>query len=303
MNSRRWIIVTLATILGVAAVDIAVAYMVDPYGVWRNPAGRQLPVALITNGRKAKFLMSKRYIPANFDGLIIGASSLANWNISTLASAQIYNLSIDGGNATEQKLVVDQALGRGHYKLVIFALGPINTSSHEVKGGLDETTTTEALASFHLFIQELAYALRAAHHGAGYVDIAPNGHYNYSVKRKGLEPIDLAPSYFHIDSVALQQYRAMISNLQNQGAVIVYVVPPLYEPFYELHKASYEGYLKTILPLLPDAPVIDFQGPEYTALRSDPNNFLDVNHTEPQGAEKFSALLNELVSRAIATQK
>jgi hypothetical protein len=302
MSGRRWVVLTIATILAVAGVDIAAAYIVDPYGVWRNPVGRQLPVAVITNGRKAKFLMSKRYIPANFNGLILGASAVANWNVSTLAGTRIYNLSIDGGDAVEQKLVLDQALDRGHYRLAVLALAPVNTNSHEVKGGLGETTTAEALASFHLCIQEAAYALRAAHHGAGYVDIAPNGHYNFQ-KRKNLEPIELGPTFFQIDPVALKQYRAMISALQNQGAVIVYVVPPLYEPFYQLHRSEYQAYFKTILPLLPSAPVIDFQDPEYTALRSDPDNFFDVQHTESQGADKFSALLGELVPKAIAAEK
>jgi hypothetical protein len=302
MSGRRWLGLTIATILAVAAANLAIAFAVDPYGVWRNPAGRKLPVAVITTGRKAKFLLSERYVPMNYDGLIIGASNLATWDIPTLAGAQIYNLSLEGGDSTEEKIVLDQALHRGHFKLAVFVLSTAMTASHDVKGGLDATTTAESLASFHLYIQEAAYAVRAVHHGAGLIDIAANGHYNYRPMHKNLD-LNGTPTPFQIDPVALTNYRAMVQALKDQGATIVYVAPPLYEPFYRLHQAESEAYLKTMLSLLPSAPLIDFQASEYAALCSDPNNFADTAHLEPAGVEKFTALLTELVPRAINAEK
>ena len=302
MNVRRWIVLTIATILSVTAADIAIAFLVDPYGMWRDPAGRQLPVAVITNGRKAKFLLSKHYVPANFDSLIIGPSILASWNVPSLAGTRVYNLSIDGGNAVEEKLVLDQALQRGHYKIAVIVLAPINTSSREVKGGLDRTTPAEALASFHLYIQEAAYALRALHHGAGYIDIASNGQYTFH-SRKSLHPEDVDPTHFQIDPIALSKFRDMIVNLKRQTTSIVYVAPPLYEPFYQLHRAEFDGYLKTMLPLLPQAPVINFQDAEYKSLRNDPDNFVDCEHMETRGSDKFSALLRSLAPAALASEK
>jgi hypothetical protein len=301
MSGHRWIVMTIATILAVAAANFAVAYAVDPYGMWRDPAGRQLPIAVIANGRKAKFLLSEHYVPANFGGLMVGPSVLANWDISTIAGTRIYNLSLDGANAAEEKLVLDQALHQGHYKLAIFALNPTNTSSHWIKGGLDQTTSAEAIASFHLYIQEVAYALRALHHGAGYVDIAPNGRYNRRL-RKSLELEVENPTRFQIDPTALYQFREMISALQRQGAFIVYVVPPIYEPSYLLNKRYLQAYTATIVSLVPKAPVIDFNDPKYTALCSDPNNFADFEHTAPAGTAKFSVLLAGLVSQAITTE-
>jgi hypothetical protein len=298
MNSRSWNTITLATIFTVAVANCALAYMLDPYGLWRDPVGRKLSVAVITNGRKAKFLMSKRYIPANFGGLIIGPSSIANWDVSNLGGAQIYNLAIDGADSAEERLVLDQALLRGRYKIAVFALVPIITANHEVKGGLDSTTTAESVASFHLYIQEVAYALRAAHRETDYVDIAPNGHYNYH-KKKNLEHWDLDPDLFTIDPVALKHYREMILKLQSQGATIFYVVPPIYEEFYQLHRADYETYSAAVRALLPNAPVIDFTSSEYVSLRNDPSNFVDIMHLEPQGAQTFSALLSTFVSQTL----
>jgi hypothetical protein len=299
MNSRRWITLTITTILIVAVINCAAAYIIDPYGLWRNPVGRKLPIAVITNGRKAKFLLCKRYVPANFEGLIIGPSSTANWDIETLAGSRIYNLSIDGANSAEERIVLEQALRQGHYKIAVFALVPIVTSRHDVKGGLDETTTAESLASFHLYIQEAAYAFRALSFKNDYVDIAPNGHYNYH-KHKDLEHWDLNSEIFTIDSVALQHYRDMILTLRNEGTAIVYVVPPIYERFYNSHKSDYDAYTKSVLSMLPAAPLIDFSIPEYVSLRNNPNNFVDIMHLEPQGAKAFSELLRDLVPQALA---
>jgi len=299
MNSRRWITLTLATILTAGVVDAIVAFAVDPYGIWRDPHGRSLPVAVITTARKAKFLLSERYVPANFDGLILGPSSVANWDVPSLAGARIYNLAIAGADASEEKLILDQALRRGHYRFALIALAPIMTATHDVQSGLDTTKQVEALASFHLYIQELAYALRATHHGAGYIDIADDGHYNYPTP-KNFAFNDPDPSFFILDPVAVDQCRQMVKELQAQGATVVYVIPPLYEPLYDRNKARYQGYASTILSLLPKAPVIDFQAAEYTALRSDRSNFIDGQHLAHQGEQQFSAVVEQLVPEALS---
>src|SRR5207248_1636563 len=91
MTARRWLLLTFS-IPGLAvAVTAALAWAVDPYGVLRDPTGRRLSVFLFE--RKARFLMSRRYVPANFDGLLIGPSSSANWDVPNLAGVRIYNLS------------------------------------------------------------------------------------------------------------------------------------------------------------------------------------------------------------------
>ena len=83
----------------------------------------------------------------------------------------------------------------------------------------------------------------------------------------------------------------MIVEMKNQGATIAYVVPPLYEPYYLENKPGFDQYKKVIVAALPPAPVIDFLSPEYTALRSDPDNFVDNEHEEPAGAAKFRDIL------------
>jgi len=300
MTGRRWILLTFATVVAVIAMDFTVAYALDPYGVLRNPSGRKLAVYFAE--RKAKFLLSKRYVPANFDGLIIGPSSGINWDASGIAGAKIYNESLAGANATEEQIVVNQTLPHGHYKLAIFVLWQSMTADHDVKEGLGTTSTAEALGSFHLYVHEAARVLLRAHRRFGKSDTAPNGQVVVSVP-KHLQAYTLQPSQFQFDPVSLRQYIEMVQALRNQGAQIVYVAPPIYGPCFDLDKQSYQSYDERVLKRLPPAPVIDFDAPEYTALRNDPANFIDCFHVEPEGAAKVVALLNTLVPQAIAAGK
>lgn len=301
MTGRRWIILTITTVSIAVGVVAAIAFALDPYGVWRDPTGRKL--AIYFEERKAKYLMSRQYVPANFDGLIVGASSSANWDVPTLAGVRMFNESIVGANAAEEQIVVNQALSRGHFKLAVFILSPIMTSHHDVKEGLDHVRVAEAIGSFHLFVHEAALGLLAAHVRFSKSNTAPDGQLFFRNPKDLRIPKSFDDTSFSIDPVAVEQYRGMIQSLRNNGAAIVYVVSPMYEPCYRLRKTRLLAYMQTIRPLLPPAPVIDLDGPEYSPLRSDPENYFDCYHLEPEGTMKVVALLDTLVPQAIASEK
>src|ERR1700758_724776 len=108
MTGRSWIIITIASTLTAVGIAAAMAYAIDPYGVFRNPRGRKL--AIYFSPRKSKFFLNQRYVPSNFDGLIVGASSSGNWEAPYLSGARIYNESLFGANAVEERIIVNQAL-------------------------------------------------------------------------------------------------------------------------------------------------------------------------------------------------
>jgi hypothetical protein len=284
-------------VIGFVAI---IAYLIDPYGVLRNSSGRKL--AIYFSPRKAKFFMSKRYVPSNFDGLVVGASGSGNWDVPFLAGARIYNESLDGANAAEERIVVNQALPKGHYKVAVFLLSPAMTRNHEIRDGLYTSKITETVGSIHLFIHEAAFLLIAAHLRSVKVYATTDGQFIWNKPRR-LKPTHLEPTFFQIDPIALEDFRVLVRSLQQRGAAIVYVIPPFYEPCYELDKNSLDAYRAKIRPLLPAAPIIDFDAPEYTYLRSDPNNFFDCDHVGPEGSAKVSALLDSLVPTAIKAGK
>jgi len=121
------------------------------------------------------------------------------------------------------------------------------------------------------------------------------------VEPRGIYVRTLDPSYFQLDPIAVEAYRSMVESLRNNGASIVYVYMPIYRPLYDLNKTSYTTYLETMRRNLPPAPLVDFNGPEYTSQTSDRSNFFDCFHMRPRGAEAFVPLLTKLVQEAIAS--
>jgi hypothetical protein len=300
MIARRWIFLTFAIILAVVGVLTAVAYALDPYGVLRDPTGRSLKV--FDNERKVKFLMNKRYVPANFNGLIVGTSASANWDMPILNGIKIYNESLEGGDAPEERILVNEAMQTGHYKLAILILSHAMTKEHSIKDQFDKVNITAAIGSLYLIEDEVRLGLLLNHRRFTRSDTAPNGQIEL-LYHKNLTPKQLPSDQLRFDPIALQQYRDLVNSLISAGTKIVYVVPPMHEPCYQLNKATYNPNLQTGREFLPPGPIIDFNGPEYLALRSDTDNYLDCWHLSSKGAAKVTAVLEELVPKLTASNK
>jgi hypothetical protein len=299
MTGRQWIGATLTTLVAVVGLGFAVGYATDPYGVWRDPTGRKLPIYFAE--RKAKFLMSKRYVPANFDALLIGPSSSSNWSPDGINGYKIYNESVLGANVTEEKRFVDQALKAGHLKLAICILFPTMTNNHGILDGLDTVTTSEAFASIHVLVHEAAALLGTTRISFGKSPDGPNG----NAVMKGSQFFDLnalALPYFALDPVAVKDYQEMRRSLKNHGVTIVYVVPTLYQGCYNIgsNKEHFEEYLKDIRGLLPEGPMINFYDPEFAGFSSNQDNYIDCFHLNAQGASRMNELLAQTVPAAIA---
>lgn len=296
MTGRRWIFLTFATVLAFIGLSGAVAYVADPYGLLRDPTGRKLLV--FASERKVKFLMNKRYVPTNFDGLLVGTSSSANWDLSSLDGVNVFNESLEGGDAAEGRFLVDEAMAKGHYKLAVLVLSHAMTKESSIKDGLDSVDISAAIGSLFLFSDEMRVAMMHAHRTFSRSDTVPNGQIEL-LYPKNLEPMRLPASQLRVNPKAVEEYRAMVNTLSNAGTKIIYVIPPMYEPCYKVNKAGYDAHLQTVRDLLPPAPLVDFDGPEYLEFRSDPANYLDCFHLEPQGAAKIAAFLRQSIPAAV----
>jgi len=295
MTSRTWIRRTAAIIGIVLFANFAVAIFLDPYGLFRNPRGRQLTVGFAA--RKAKFLLSKRYVPTNFDGLLIGPSSSENWDPAAIPGVAMYNESILGANVFEEKRIVDQALPSGHFKLAICILYPTMTTNHALEDGLDAVTTAEALGSIHLYVQEATRVLSAIHLPAGRLSAA-DGATPLKLLPQDIVEIQYDPSYFLLDPIAVDSYRQMILELSARGTRVIYIIPPLYEPCLRLNQAAFDGYKRTMQQTLPQAPILDLNGPEFETFRNSAGNYVDCFHVNADGAAKINTYLAQHIPQS-----
>ncbi len=293
MTSRKWIALwTAIAIAAILCVNFAVAIRMDPYGLFRDPRGRQLRV--VFEARKAKYLLSKRYVPVNYDGLLIGPSSSENWDPAAIPGVTMYNESILGSNVVEEKRIVDQALPGGIFKLAICILYPTMTTNHTLLDGLDAVSAAEALGSIHLYIHEATQLLSALHLATGRLS-APDGSTPLKVVPQKFDELQYDPSYFHLDPVAVASYARMVRELAAGGTRIIYVIPPLYEPCRQLNKAAFDSYKQTMQQILPQAPILDLDGPEFATSRRVASNYVDCFHVDAVGAAKINAYLAQRI--------
>lgn len=93
------------------------------------------PKRIWTLEKTSKYLLSFRYIPRNFDGLLIGPSfSDGLMDTRRLSGYRIYNLSMDAGNATELRAAALMAIERGHMRVIVICLSNYLTQDSGMKG-------------------------------------------------------------------------------------------------------------------------------------------------------------------------
>lgn len=131
MTSKQFVTRTVLLVVILAACFAACNAYVDVFGLFRDTHGRRIKVYY--QERMSKYLLAHRYIPENFDSLLIGSSASDNFDTSTFQSVTMYNLSLDGANATELRLIAEEAFRRRHFKVVIFCLNEylVNTAGRK----------------------------------------------------------------------------------------------------------------------------------------------------------------------------
>ncbi len=296
MTNRRWLLLTILVIAALFGANFLLSYHYDVYGMLRDPQGRSLASSglhvPITDDRVSKYMLNQRYVPANFDSLLLGSSMTGNWNPDLIHGFSMYNESLAGGNANEEKVLVDQALRKGHFRLALCVVSPYMFDSHDLKQGLGDIKPREALGSINLFSEEVTKLLISLH--LQKPTFLPNGARELQVHKR-LNYI-LPAALFTPDPPALAAYQATIRDLQARGVQIVYLVPPVYTPLYDANRPLFNEFLRKMKAELPAAPMIDFTAPDYAGFNAQPGNFSDGIHLTQTGADQIVTLLNAKLS-------
>ncbi len=285
LSSSRWLLWTLVLLVLAVGAELALAWRLDVFGVLRDSAGR----ALITSSheRQAKYLLNEAYVPENFNALIVGASASVNWRPQRLTGYRFYDESLEGGNATEQRKLVERALQRGHFKLALVGIFPRITGSHELQDGLDQVNRAEALGSLAAFNIEAEMLFNNLRHRTP--TFYPDG--SHEMPSTKPEP-PTAKMNMKQDPEAIGDYRALVRELQAHGVQVIYVTYPVYTPAYDFNRDALLAYRKHFPATLPPAPIIDLNEPQYKAFRDDPGNYIDEIHLSRSGADKLTDIIN-----------
>ena len=297
MSGRSWLATTLGFVALVVGLNLLLAWRMDIFGLLRNPKGRQLSNS--RHERKAKYLLNFKYVPENFDALVIGASSQANWRLDGLSKYHFYNESMLGADGTEERMLVEKALETGNFKLALVGISRGVTDRSDLQDGLDQVDPQEALGSFYSYVMMLDRLHdHLLHRPSGFY---PDGSWEFPPHK--LEPIDPSKRYkvTRMDPVAVNNYRTLINELVAHNIRIIYVISPHYGLDIDGSRQILAQYAHDFLEIMPPAPVIDFNDDRYASLRNG-DNMMDEDHLNEHGAEVFSKLVVERMHEVLHQQ-
>lgn len=308
MTSRRFIALFFAALISAAGIIILLNAYVDSYGLFR-PAGNRV-LLIYGEERIAKYLHSFRYVPENFDGVLLGSSVSSIFETSELNGYRVYNASIQGGNIADLKPIADNIFRKGNLKLTLICVHRYITNDHDNK--TDFITPKQywgALGSPQLmnsYLSRLATRLglterRYDEYGSLHPGAEPDAE---TVRRRidrtvmGIKSGTERIGNYHIDPIALDGLREVIALARSHSQEFVIFYPPLPAPIRKVCWDDYSNYKKTIDGLLaPEDVVVDFNGPEYTDLQDNLHNFTDGVHLSRAGSAFVMVELSKVIGR------
>jgi len=291
-----------------AALIIPLNAYVDTYGLFRPARGRVLTI--YGEERIAKYLHSFRYIPENFDGVLLGSSVSSIFETRDFNGYRIYNASIQGGNVADIKPIADNIFRKGKLKLTLICVHRYITNDHDSK--TDLITPKQywgALGSPQLmtsYISRLANLLGVAQakydeYGALHSGPEPDGDTVRRTIDQTLAGIKMGTERignYHIDPIALAELRDIIIVARNQSQQLVIFYPPMPAQVRAVCSADFAHYRETISSLLDSEDVVvDFNDSKYESLRDDPQNFTDAVHLSRTGATLVMVELKKVVEQ------
>ena len=303
MHPSRWLLTTISIVLIVTAAISGLNIMVDIYGLYRPARGRQLPV--LGDERVAKYLLSMRYVPENFNAVLSGASVSANWSVTGITGLRVYNESLSGGNIVEEKSLIEAALERPGISVAFLLVHPAMTYSHEFQTvEMKPALKSSALGSSSLWQAYKDMANIRLGRIPRTFDYAGTETFLYAGSEMNIYMRRMwdAPD-FTVDPLALQAYRDLVAGLHRRGVQIVFIVPPTSEYLLQTKRAQMARYLRMMRSEIGAGYLwIDFLSQEHKELCNQAN-FSDGVHLRADGVRQVIADINTAVNRWIAERR
>lgn len=300
-------------LFSIITVSIIVLFNVsmNEYGLFGNAKGKMINIW--HNERTSKYLLSYNYVPANFEGILIGPSVSDNLDTKKISGFKIYNASISGGNISELKYIVENIIQRGKLKFIIICLHPYVTKDNGRKTSyINPQEYRSALGSKELVM--LYMEMMSIKMGLKTSIYNEYGYNNFNIHyEKPIMPTQVNSSYTNtngvinsinipngeikfqpelIDEVA---YREMdyILNLARSRKIQIFA---FYYPYYitKFNEAKFNSYKDKINKLFTNYDCVwNFNGAEYFRFRKDSSNYYDKSHLSWKGAEFLTYEIND----------
>lgn len=314
-SAQRYFVAVLALALLAVSVVVTISYAANDFGLWRHRDS----VRIWGLEKTSKYLLSHRYIPENFDGILIGPSVSANLDTRAIKDSKIYNLSMVGGNISEISKAATLFIERAQSpKVVIICLYPYLVKDHGMKSF--EIHEKEYLGSLFSIPAAMIWAYKArailSPQSDEFSDSAAGlNRYELSMhkgdlekiasEQKNLPALTAAEIEKTVDPIAYAELKQLINLARAKDMTVIAYYHPLFEPVYQRMQRTGEWvYFKEKMEQLfhPDDHVIDMNTRKYQALRTDQALRLEASHLSTAGSAELVKDLNQITGKALGAR-
>jgi hypothetical protein len=279
-----------------AVIVVGINVAIDLYGLFRPLDNRKIVVH--NSERISKYLLAYRYIPEQFNTVLVGTSLSANLDVAPYADTtefRIYNASVTGVNLTELQPIVEKTI-EGGMKQVVVCISPymVETSgSKEVD--LNRKIYYGAYGSMDLYQTYFVGIIR-------HMDLMPRKFPKGQINEFGVNdysPLfkvrDVAASIdeqvekhrntkLKVDTIAVRELKYVFNLMEKNNVKYIAYFHPYPAKIYDNSLANQLEFRKLIKTIIPDTTrIVDFNTPEQRPFTSDLSNYMDHGHLNDKG--------------------
>ena len=304
MTSKIFIIRITISFLVFFTSFVSYNWYQDEFGLF----GRRNSIRILSGEKSSKYLLSFRYIPENFNGILIGPSVSAHLDTRQISEHKVYNLSMNGANITELKYAADNVLKSGEIDFIIICLYYYSTMNSGMKDTqIRPMVYWESLFSevaIHMLKARLVHTLKP--NAPGPLTESEYGWYNYNFDlSKKIDLKKIVEKYLvsgrkeiPIDPVAVQDLQSIVNLAHEKNIQVFAFYYPLYHPFRKpfIENQSWENYQKAMNGVFRDDDIVwDMNIPQYDFFTKDASNYSD-GHLSIKGADLLVEDINKKIS-------
>lgn len=279
-------------------------YREDDFGIWHSKRN----VRIWALEKTSKFLLSHRYIPENYDGIIVGSSVADNIDPRDIDAFKLYNISMAGGNMTEISVAASLYLKQASIpKVMVVSLHPYMLASSGKKSF--QIHEKEYRGSLFSVIPIIIWGAKLRHYlgvGNHEFDHSINGWQDLELstpkkdmdqQMKDLEKNCRSENWREnmIDPTAYQELDALLKLARSRGVKIFAYFHPYLSDQWRIYKKCGKGtFFKEKVSKLfkPEDIVIDFNERSYAFITSRRDLRLDLAHLNNNGAKALAYQIN-----------
>lgn len=300
ISPKQFVLATLSLSLFFGATFAGIFYYTNDFGLWKSKED----IRIWGREKTSKYLLSFKYIPENFEGVVLGASVSVNLDTRLIENHKIYNLSMNGANISELKYAAENVLSHQNTKYLILCLHPYITKDSGIKGRqIDPKEYWGSIFSF-LPVEMLVHKYKAASNPKldkfnqsewGYFEFQRFWKRDFKdiVETKEFE------NEIIVDPTAYEELQRVINLAHdNQVQVLAYYYPTFYDWQQQWEANGAWNYYRQKMQKLFDENdiVLDLTTPDYYYITKNYASYTD-GHLSDLGAKYVTEIISDQLNQ------